>query len=89
MVYNIPHLQKGGAYMSRKFVTKKEMEELTDEELYDMLWRSDPAEFIKMVKKMDILHIRVLQKIYFRADFEKELKLAARVIDESLNSLVN
>ena len=70
--------------MSRRFVTKEELNELSDEELYDVLWRCDPNEYKKMVRRMDAVHIRALQKVFIRSDFPKELEMALKVFRDKI-----
>ena len=76
-----------------KDVDSKDLAELSDAELYETLLESDLSyfkkEMISLIKKANIIELVALEKVFIKADFDKEYELARKILEYKLKEKLN
>lgn len=71
-----------------KDIDSKDLAKLSDAELYETLLESDLSyfkkEMINLIKKANIIELVTLEKVFIKADFDKEYKLARKIAEYKL-----
>ncbi len=76
-----------------KDIDSKDLAELSDAELYETLLESDLSyfkkEMISLIKKANIIELVALEKVFIKADFDKEYELARKILEYKLRERGN
>lgn len=71
----------------------KDLAQLSDAELYETLLESDLScfkkEIIKLIKKANLVELVALEKVFIKADFDKECELATKILEYKLKEKLN
>lgn len=76
-----------------KDIDSKDLAELSDAELYETLLESDLSyfkkEMISLIKKANLVELVALEKVFIKADFDKECELVTKILEYKLKEKLN